>query len=133
MDPSLVKGKKTKSDNSEQSKLHENFGDIDEPNYETREPDLNSSFESDKMSSSPPPQLGMYSANNYIGSTPFYNTGEQESLLRYRAEILKYQGMCLQQRANILENEAKRRMMEQHQQNAFVQTIRFAILWIWKP
>jgi len=126
MDPSLVKGKKTKSDNSEQSKLHENYGDYDEPNYETRETDLNSSFESEKMPSSPPPQLGMYSSNNNIGSTPFYNTGEQESLLRYRAEILKYQGMCLQQRANILENEAKRRMMEKHQQYAFVQTIRYS-------
>ena len=128
MDPSLVrKGKKIKSEDSRISKLHESSTDYDDSTYETNETDLNSNYNSENLSSSPT-HVKMYSSNNVnYPPMPMYNSVEKESLLRYRAEILKYQGMCLQQQANILENEAKRRMIEhqQHQQYPFVQTVQY--------
>ena len=95
MDPSLVRGKKSKK---EFSKHEDKFGK-NEDEIKTENDDM---FSDTKFA--PPP---LSKIPNYHQNT------DQENLLKYRAEILKYQGMCLQYQASLLEKEA------QSQSNSF--------------
>jgi len=89
MDPSLVRGKKSKK---ELSKHKDKFG-ANEDEIKKEDDDM---FTETKFT--PPP----------MSKIPNYDpAADQENLLKYRAEILKYQGMCLQYQASLLEKEAQ--------------------------
>jgi len=81
MDPAMVRGKKSKGD-SDNDDTANNYDDEDKPQLA-------------KIPSLAP----------IINSKPFEET--QESLLRLRADVLEYQGLCLQYQASILEKQAK--------------------------
>ena len=77
----MVRGKKSKGD-SDNDDTANNYDDDDKPQLA-------------KIPSLAP----------IINSKPFEET--QESLLRLRADVLEYQGLCLQYQASILENQAR--------------------------
>jgi len=81
MDPAMVRGKKSKVD-SDNDDTANNYDDKDKPNLA-------------KIPSLAP----------IINSKPFEES--QESLLRLRADVLEYQGLCLQYQASILEKQAR--------------------------
>eukprot|EP00092_Neocalanus_flemingeri_P018610 GFUD01020154.1.p1 GENE.GFUD01020154.1~~GFUD01020154.1.p1 ORF type:complete len:460 (+),score=117.03 GFUD01020154.1:43-1422(+) len=93
MDPSLVRGKKYKSD-SDSEETTNNFEE-EYPKYQS-------------VSTVIPPLTPIIKSKS--------TEGPQESILKFRAEVLKYQGMCLQYQASLLEKQAKSMTIQQTNQ-----------------
>jgi len=79
MDPALVRGKKYKSDSDNEDSAN---------HYDDQY--------NQGLATIPPPTLISKSSEDY-----------QESLLKFRADVLNYQGLCLQYQASILEKQAR--------------------------